>query len=86
MYSLQTIQTKHTEYRASVQEGRKLSILWLARNTTGGSRSRAERSGEAQAVALWVAAAAWENHYAGKLAEVGFVRGLATLDVNLVVH
>ena len=40
------------------------------------------------------AAAAWENHYADKLASVGFVRGLATpvsfyngdKDVNLVVH
>ena len=40
------------------------------------------------------AAAAWENHYAGKLEEVGFVRGLATpvsfycadRDLSLVVH
>ena len=40
------------------------------------------------------AAAAWENHYAAKLEEVGFKRGLATpvsfyhpkKDVNLVVH
>ena len=40
------------------------------------------------------AAAAWENHYAEKLAGAGFVRGLATLvsfyhaqkDISLVVH
>ena len=40
------------------------------------------------------AAAAWENHYAEKLTEAGFTRGLATpvsfyhaqRDINLVVH